>query len=193
MINDIEGLQQLLKDLGIESPKIIYRSINKALTGVRTDAVDAIYKKLNLTKTRIRKDFDKPVKAYASKLRGSIAARGKPVGLMSFGAKQLKNGTISVKVLRSGSKKKLKHSFIATAKGAENVWWRKTIYKRPIKPGVNYAKLPKKYRLPIELRSGPRIEDIFADRVVYEDVEKKGWDRLWAEYSRLLQIELNRH
>ena len=193
MINDIEGLQQLLKDLGIESPKIIYRSINKALTGVRTDAVNAVYQQLNLTKTRIRKDFDAPVKAHAGKLRGSIAARGKPVGLMSFGAKQLKNGTISVKVLRGGSKKKLKHSFIATAKGAENVWWRKTIYKRPVKPGVNYAKLPKKYRLPVELRSGPRIEDILAKSAVYSDVELKGWTRLRAEYARLLRIELNRH
>jgi len=191
--DDYAELKAILRGLGPAANRITVRTINKTLTGVRTDATNEIYKKLNLTKKRIREDFAPPQKAYGSNLKGVLKCSGKPIGLYSYGAKQLKSGYVSVKVLRAGSKKKIRHAFIAKAKNATNVFWRQTIYKKPVKPGFNYAKLPRAYRFPIERLTGPRIEDIYADPPVLREVLKLGWKRYDKELARLLQIELNKY
>jgi len=167
---------------------VTVRALNKTLTGARTEAVAAIYAKLNLTKTRIRQDFTL-YKANYSKPSGKIEARGKPVGLISFsGTRAVKKG-VSVLVRRDGKRTILKHAFIRTIKNAENVWWREwSGARQPVDPDVRYGRLPKRYRMPIERLTGPRIEDILAKDTTLTEV----LDRSSIRYRDNLDYELNR-
>jgi hypothetical protein len=168
-------------------------AVNKTLTGVRTDATAEVYKKLNLTKTRIRQDITTTRATYGNPA-GRLIARGKPVGLISFsGTRAVKKG-VSVLVRRDATRKILPHAFIATAKTAQNVWWRGwTGPRQPVRPTINYARLPRQYRHPIHRLTGPRIEDILADPEVMYTVEDKGWDRYQKNIDYEVQRVLDRY
>jgi hypothetical protein len=165
------------------------RAINKTLMGTRTDAVGEIYKSLNLTKTRIRKDFSLH-KASSTLVRGSVLAKGKPVGLISFtGTKQLKSGFVSFKVHRGKKFQKLRHAFIARAKGTDNVFERINWGKRPFRPGFPYAVLPHKYRFPLERKTGPRIEDDYSQKLIIDPVSIMAANRLTKNIDSQIDFE----
>jgi hypothetical protein len=161
--------------------KVQVAAINKTLDGVRTDAVQEVYDDLNLTKTRIRKDFTIN-RSSAAFPTGRIFARGKPVGLISFsGTRQVKKG-VSVMVKRAGARSVVKSAFIQTAKNARNVFRRALVSAGP--PLVRVS------RYPIERETGPRIEDILGRDAVLARVRQKAGERLIKnidyEASRLL-------
>lgn len=153
--------------LGIKNayPVVVSRSINKTETGVRTDAVAEIYKELNLTKTRIRKDFSMQ-KATIRALRGSVIAEGKPVNLGSFsGTRQTKKG-ITVKVWRSGTRQLYKHGFLGKMRSKTGTYtaafWRTYSGARTKRaPGYIPGGGGRDYRNPIESLEGPRVEDVY--------------------------------
>ncbi|MBF0395771.1 MAG: phage tail protein [Desulfobacterales bacterium] len=191
--SDLNAVRLLLNGLQNSVPKVLCRAINKTLSGVQTDAVSEIADELNLTKTRIRKDF-KISRASLSNTSGKVVSKGKPVGLASFiGTRQTKTG-VSVKVKKQGKRSVLKHAFIAKAKTAENVWWRKySGTRKQFRPNFKYAKLPKKYKLPIQRLTGPRIQDIFAKDKVIKKVETKAKVRLDKNFAHEIDYELQRN
>ncbi|KKN52428.1 hypothetical protein LCGC14_0612820 [marine sediment metagenome] len=196
----MRDVQAMLSGIKNGYPKVLSRSVNKTVTGVRTDAVNEIYKNLNLTKTRIRKDF-KIKKMTWAYLTARIVSKGAPVGLAAFaGTRQTKKG-VSVKVKRAGKRSILKHAFIADAKKAAvfgsktrtHVFWRK--YKGPRskpKAGFSYGALPRTYRLPVERLVGPRIQDILDEPKVMKPVMKMADDRLAVNLQRELNFELSK-
>ena len=198
--SQLRDVQTMMTGIKNGYPKVLTRAVNKTLTGVRTDAVGEIYKDLNLTKTRIRKDF-KIKKMTWSYLTARIISKGAPVGLAAFtGTRQTKKG-VSVKVKRSGKRSILKHAFIADAEKTAtfgsitrtHVFWRK--YSGPrSKPrvGFSYGALPRKYRLPVERLIGPRIQDIFDEPKVMKPVMKMADDRLAVNLQRELNFELSK-
>lgn len=140
--------------------RVLSRAINKTLDGVRTDSVNEISKDITPTKTVIRGTF-KVKKTTTSNLKGSTSSIGKPLGLIHYLARQTQKG-VSVKVKRLGVRTLIAGAFIATAKGATNVFWREWHgTKRPVRPGFKYGRLPAyPYRLPIQRLTGPRVPDI---------------------------------
>ncbi|HEB83733.1 MAG TPA: hypothetical protein ENI92_01895 [Bacteroidetes bacterium] len=191
---DLDAVRALLDGLRTDGGiKAHVLAVNKTLTGVRTDATDEVYQRLNLTKTRIRRDMTVSRATYANPA-GRLVARGKPVGLISFsGTRQIKKG-VSVLVRRGGKRTVLKHAFIATAKNAKNVFWREwTGPRQPVRPTFRYARLPKIYRHPIHRLTGPRIEDILADLEVLGNVQEKGWARYRKNIDHEVQRVLDRY
>ena len=93
----IEEIGTMLNGIKGSVPQVLSRSINKTLVNVRTDAVKRIGTKINLKAARIRSDF-RQIKATVKVIKGSVIAKGNPVGLASFlGTKELKSGGVSVK------------------------------------------------------------------------------------------------
>jgi hypothetical protein len=181
---DLIKLHLLLNDIKNGPRTVTVRAINSTLAGVRTDAVDEVYKVLNLTKTRIRKDF-KVTKANAAVPKGKVTASGKPVGLASFsGTSQRAKGT-SVKVNRLGQRTIIKHAFLAEIKNANNVW------RRILKPGGPKGK--RVARLPIDRLTGPRIEDIIAKPAVMSTVMDKAGARFAANIDHVTEYLLLQH
>lgn len=175
--------------------KVLVTSINKTLDTVKTQATARIGNELNLKAARIKEDMTLQ-KANHSEISGALICAGEPVGLVQFGASQVKRG-VTVKVLRSSGRSLLKHAMIATGGGAaakQHVFWRQ--YDGPRKsvvPGRNYAALPKEYRLPLERLTGPRIEDILADKKVMEPVTIQANTIFGSNVSDKIDEVLRRH
>ncbi len=161
----LEDCYSLLNYIKNGAETVIIRAINKTLTGARTDGVQILYDHYNLTKTRIRSSFEIPLKAAKGRLSVKVLTKGKSVPLIDFGARQTKKG-VSFKILRTGLRQTIPYMFIATGKktGKEFVGARKGAMRmgRPLRP-IPYAKLPEKYRYPVRMRYGPRIQDYLGD------------------------------
>lgn len=192
-----------LRNIEGGAAKAIMRSVNKALTGVKTDMARETARELNLTQKRIKKDID-ITPARATTLSGRVTSEGRPVNLEQFKAKQKKKG-VSVKVKKSGGRKMIKHAFIflglAGKKRKRNrlVGWREKTgenahligTKKP-KQNMKYSKLPDQYRLPIETLYGPRIQDITGKPSIIKIIEEKAGERLQKELSHQTQRLLDK-
>jgi hypothetical protein len=193
---DLTRLKATMAAIGKSANPVMARAINKTLMGTRTDAVGEIYKSLNLTKTRIRKDFSLH-KASSTLVRGSVLAKGEPIGLASFsGTKQLKSGYVSFKVHRKEPTTKLRHAFMAPGRGGSlaygtdlHVWERLDWGKRPFRPGFPYAGLPHKYRFPLERLTGPRIEDDYSQKLIIDPVSIMAANRLTKNVDSQIDYE----
>ena len=181
----LERVRAALEGIKNGYENALVTSINKTLTTAKTQAAARIGNELNLKAARIKEDFTVK-KANYSDPSGALTATGEPVGLVNFGANKTQKG-VTVKVKRSGSRSLLKHAFISKGSGAskaadgttkEHVFWREYDGPRSKTPKwmsirlkmFPYAALPKKFRLPLERLTGPRIEDIFAQAKVLDPV-----------------------
>jgi hypothetical protein len=179
---------------GVENgaSRVLSRAINKTLDGVRTDSVNEIAKDITPKKSVIRGTFTVK-KTTVSNLEGRTSSKGKPLGLIHYQARKTKKG-VSVKVKRNGKRSVIPGSFIAKAKGAENVFWRQ--YKGPrgkVRPGFQYGVLPKyPYRLPIERLTGPRVPDIMDKPEVMAAILAAADIRLDKNLSNQIDYELSR-
>ncbi len=190
--SDLLAVKTMFAGVKGAQKRIVTRSINKTITNTRVFAVKEIGKDLNLTATRIRKDF-KENKASITKPSGSLNATGKPVGLISFrGTRPVKAG-VKVRVHKSKAATTLKHAFITTANNAKNVFWRQYKGARAkIRPGFPYAKLPHKYRYPLERRTGPRVEDEYSKDKVFNPVMKNAGNRFVVNMDSQVKYELSK-
>ena len=177
--------------------KVLTRAINKTLTGARTDMTDEAYQELNTTKTVIRSSIVVEKASWAN-LTGKTSRAGKPLSLAKFTGTAQRVKGVSVKVLRSGKRSILGHAFIATMKsGHVGVFWRKDdtfvgYADKPKLDGLEYGRLPEKYRLPIKELFGPRVEDILAKAERWENVESKANARLLKNMEAEIAFELSR-
>ena len=181
--DSLAGAQAMLALVGRSVDPIIYRAINKSIDNTQTKAVDKIYGVLNLTKTRIRKDFSK-MKAYSKKLSGQLLATGLPVGFAAFKPTELKKGKgISIKLKRTGSREYFKHAFIRTYRGAPHVFEREEWGSAPWRPDFPYGILAKRYKYPLDRLHTAAIEDYYKDPRIYDPVQRFAADRLeyWVE------------
>lgn len=172
--------------------KVTARAVNKTLAGVRTDSVNEISKVITANKKIIRKAFS-IYRASPRKLTARVESRGEPLGLIHFRARQTKKG-VTAQVLKKKPRKLYKGAFIATIKNAENVFWRKyhEAPSRPPRPGVKYRRLPKKYRLPIQRLTGPRIPDIMGKPATLKRIQAKANERLKKNLKHELDYMLSK-
>lgn len=190
---DIEEIGRVTNGIKTSVPQVLSRAINKTLTNVKTDATKRIGSKINLKATRIKKDFS-TYKATVKFIKGSLLARGGPVGLAAFtGTKELKSGGVSVKVYKDGNRIKLKHAFMETVKGAAHVFERRDYGRAKYRPSFPYAKLPHQFRFPLERKTGPRIEDVYVRPEIIKPVLKNAGDRLDVNVESQLDFELSKY
>jgi len=181
---DVKDIEKLLAGIKNGVSKVLSKSINSAIKTSQTQAVKLIGKELNLKASRIKKDFGSN-KASFSKLHGELYAKGQPVGLVNFQAKELPSGGVSFKVMKSGKRAKLKHAFIAYGRNNNrHIFTRDRTgmpkSKRPdVFPAGKKSKAPwkrmgKKYQGigKLQQKSGPRIEDIYSRDSIYGKVRK---------------------
>jgi hypothetical protein len=190
---DLAEIKLLLGGVKNAAPKVLTRGINKTLTGVNTTAKREVAKRYNLTQKRIAQNF-KTYKARFDFIRGKWDSTGKPIGLISFkGTRQLKKG-VSVLVEVGHKRQILKHAFIGVGRGAKNVFEREYYEPptRPFRPTFPYGILPKKYRLPVDRLTGPRIEDELGKERTLNTVQSDADRRFTENLNRELDFELSK-
>ncbi|WP_152006655.1 phage tail protein [Desulfoluna spongiiphila] len=166
---DMAGLQTAMSGIKNGTERVLTQAINATVKTMKTQTRMRIGNELNLTAARIAKDLTTK-KASFGHLSGAVIARGRPVGLVSFGAKKYGGGRgkgIAVKVKRSGSRAKLKHAFIldgmrGNTPGSSG---NRQVFFRQMKGGKRVA------RYEVRTLHGPRIEDIFASDKVRKPLE----------------------
>jgi len=201
---DESQLQRVQDDLSAiknGAKKVLNRSIAKTLTNTKTDVVNRLYARVNLSKTFIRdgdtaKRYHKGVKTWhdTNAISGRVYTTGYTVPLIYFtGTKQLASGVVKAKVLRSGVMKVLPHAFITTLKsGHKGVFWRETIYKRKWVKGYPYAAMAQKYKLPIKQLYGPRVQDFLASKTMILQAQAYADYRLLFNTEHELDFELSK-
>ena len=196
MVNDIKSV---LSDIKNGYKNVLVTSINKTLTTAKVQATARIGNEMNLKAARIKEDFTVQ-KANYSKISGAVSAKGKPVGLIQFGARDLHKG-VSVQVLRSNPRTLLKHAFIARRGTKDHVFWRtgrdKVAAARKFSVGrkstAAWPKFGDRYRMPLERLTGPRIEDIFAKPKVFDPVSIQAGHVFLQNVDAKLTEILRRH
>lgn len=188
---DMKEVKDLLKKLsGDDVKKATVRSVNKTMTGVRTDGIKILTEHYALTASAIRESW-KIKKAYFANPLGVVSSQGTFIRLIKYSAKQVNSG-VSVKVLKSGGRKIVKHAFIGRLRYAQST---DQVYRRSYHDEKHAGKsskitmmagkvgfiwsakqnryiparwLPEEYRLPVKALYGPRIQDYLADPVQIE-------------------------
>lgn len=189
---DMAGIRDMLSDISKGAEKAVSLAINKTISTTKTQITKKLGETLNLKAARIKEDIQ-PDKATTKKLHGSIVVKGEPVGLINFAGSQLKTG-VKVKVLKAGTAKLLKHAFIKTVRGKEHLFWRKYDgVRKPVKQNFKYAALPKKYKIPVERLTGPRIEDILAKDEILNPINQDAANLLLENTDKAVLEILRRH
>ncbi len=172
---DIARVEKTLAGMPKVAGRVLSRSLNKTLAGIKTDASAEIRKELNVKKETVDSTFSLQ-KATVSRLSASIESTGRPLPLSKFlGTKQTKKG-VSVRIKKGRSRKVIKGTFMATmSSGHVGVFWRVG-----------------KERLPISQRFSSRVPDVFSNEAVINAVMKKAGERLHKNINHELDYELGK-
>lgn len=199
---DMAKVKKMLAGIPGAADRVCMRAINDGLAGMKTDASTEIRAEINLTKSVVDATF-KTVKASVTSLSGVFTSTGKPVPLIEYGARQTTKG-VSVQVKRGNPRSVIPGTFIAVVRskqqmdqgieGHKGVFWRvwHERQRKPFNRNFPYGKLPKKYRLPIVQRYGPRVPDILSNEPVMAAVLKKADDRMHVNIERQINYELSK-
>jgi len=173
--SQLDRVLALTQDVKKGYPKVMSRSINKALSTAKTQAALRIGNEINLKAARIKEDLETK-KATFSDVSGRLRAASRPPTLISYGAKETKGGGVSVKIFRSGSPRKIRRAFIAMGKGATQVFRRKWAVENKASRN-SYSGMSRKvrrytgkYRNPVYVEYGPRPSVIMGKDKVLEPI-----------------------
>lgn len=192
--SDLAAVDAAMSGIKNGYKKILVRSLNKTITGVRTDAVSKIRKEIT-PKAKIIRDTFKLDKANYTKMTASVKSTGWPIPLIDYKARAVKRG-VTFQVRQAASRSLLPGAFIAImTSGHKGVFWREyrdTHHAGIIKKKVRYGALPVQYRLPIRQRYGPAVPTIMESEKVMKPILKKAGDRLSKEIDHQLEFEMSK-
>lgn len=176
--------QKALRYLRTQIPRSAVSALSKTVTRVVSILADETAKVLNLTKSRIKEDITVKIEGVdvnpdsanpISSFKGQVDSKGEPIGLIQFATNvdnwnPQKPKPVHVKIFKNKGTYIFRHVFVAKGKGASkaknggiklHMWERSGIEHAGLyRPGFPYARLPHKYRFPLERMSTVRIQDI---------------------------------
>lgn len=179
---DIARLKSDFYLMDNEVPVAVSRAINRAVDKVNTEGSIQGRKHYKLTAKRIKKNF-KVRKSTRNNLSAAWFSKGRPVGLMQFGARQNQRG-VSVKVMASGSRRTVIGAFIQIPRDPRVISTGPQVFWREMEGGKRVA------RYDIHRLEGPRIEDALSKPEVQKALQNKAdtvlIDRLEHEANYIL-------
>jgi hypothetical protein len=201
---ELERMREALRHVRGGMAKVLERSINRTLTGIRTAASKEIRKEVTVKAKYVKRSM-RTHKASARKgrLAGAIESTGRQVPLIGYQARQTKRG-VSVRVDRKGGRHLVPHAFIATMpSGHRGVFQRATRHPgargygsvpegRDKRGDRQFAAMPRKYRLPIKELYGPAVPSIFKRGGVMRRLERQARERMDREIAQQTEHALER-
>jgi hypothetical protein len=167
-------LRQTALSLSVNAAKVIeaaaVRSLNRAATTVRAEASRRIRDRYNLKVSVIKNDL-RLVRARRGELEAQVIARGAPIPLIQFGARQTRAG-VSVQVVRSNPRSILRRVFVARMKSGH----------------VGVYERRGKSRLPIDERYTIGVPTMFAQRQIISALRGVAGERFRRELARELKF-----
>jgi hypothetical protein len=160
--------------------KAVVRALNKTGQQVKTQAAREIRGAgYNVKIGEIKKSINL-IRANATTLTAIVKARGKPIGLIQYGARAISSG-VSVQV--KNGRKVIKHAFIATMpSGHKGVFLRVGVGHRKVIKGGKVTW----HGLPIQELFGPSIPSAFINKTVQQALAAA----VREKFPRLLKHEI---
>jgi len=196
--HDLRKIEEMFSDIGKSPAKVFVRSLNKTLTGVKTDASTAIRGVVTAKKADVDKTFSIS-KASEKTLSASITCTGKRLPLYTYSARQTKKG-VSVQVKRANPRTVVPHAFVAKMKSRHvGVWVRDYVPRgksgRTVSadPQIRYGRLPRQYRLPIRELFSMRVPDVMGYEPTMKTILKQAENRLQKNLMHEMEYELSKH
>lgn len=173
---DVDRIKRDLRHIADGMPLALVRSINRALTGVRTDFVNSVRREYNVKARAARKNI-RLRKASKRSISGEVESTGKPIPLVNFAPRPSnvqprRKAPITVEVIR-GERKPVESAFVAVMDSGH-----KGIFRRHKRGGERVD------RLPIGELWGPRLEDYYARPDVQAELQRGAERRLSVEIER---------
>jgi len=189
---DLAEVERTMTGIKNGYPKVVSRSLNRTLTGVRTDAVKEIGKVITPRAKTIRSTFTIK-KASFRNLTAAVKSTGGPLPLIEYKARATKKG-VTVQVKKKSSRSLWPGAFIATMpSGHKGIFSRKKPpYRTNRSPKLPWKRFPRKFRLEIHEQFGPRVPDIMENAEVINPILQKAWDRLLRELNHQIDFELSK-
>lgn len=173
----LDEIRNLIYDIRKGADTAVYRAINHGARQGRKAAVDAMYAKVNLTKTKIRAQTFVYF-ASISKLSAKMTVKNDLQGLEQFGARQTLKG-VTFKIWRDGTRERYDHAFMMTMPGGSA----DRVYERNIKHAEYDG------RLPLRKKFGPGIATVFDETPgVEEKTQTTAADAMLTELSRQVNL-----
>lgn len=195
---DLSELRKLGVDFKIfrkASEAATVRALNKTLIGVRTDSVREIREMAPLKALVIRKTMSIK-RAKPSLQTGQVVSKGERLNLIHYKARQTKKG-VTVQISKDKPRTLVPGAFIAQPHGGRQVFRRDNYScdygpRKMKRKNIPWAKLPKKYRLPIHRKTGPAVPDIMGRELVINKIEEKTATRLEKNSMHELEFEISK-
>lgn len=190
--DDIAKVKRMMDGVKDGAARVMMRSINKTLTGVKTDASTEVRAVITAKKSAVDATF-KTTSATLTQMSGRFESTQKAMPLIDFSTSQTQKG-VSVQVRKDRPRKVIPGAFQQTMKsGHKGVFWREYKGEKPaVKKKIAYGALPKRYRLPIKQLYGPRVPEILGNDAVMAPVLVKAGDRLKTNIEHELNYELSK-
>lgn len=195
--SDFKNVHSMLRGVEKSIGTVIQQSVNRTLTGVRTDSTNEVSKVITPTKKAIRKSMTFQ-RMTAKDGNAIFKCRGKPLNLIHFKARETMKG-VTVQVLKSGGRKLIPHAF-KTKIINELVAVRQ--YKGPRKKRIKrggsfkwYGILPNKYRFPnkhLKFLTSLAIPDVLGHKPTIDEVLRLCDVRLSKNLNARLNYELSK-
>ena len=151
------------------------RALNRAATTVRAEAGRRIRERYNLRVSVIKDDL-RLVRARRGSLESQVIARGAPIPLIEFGARQSRRAGLTVQVRRDRGRKRVRNAFIATMKSGHR--------------GA-YARRGRE-RLPIDELYSIGVPSMFSQREILRALRGVATQRFATELARELKFRSGR-
>lgn len=192
-----DSCMKMLSGIKNGAVSMMSMSLNKTVTGVKTDVKKSIAKEIKLSQARIAKDISLK-KATRLDLTAKVLSRGRKIELVEFSAKTTQSG-ISYQIAKAGGRKQMRGGFLARGRSSGDLHVMKRLGHvgtgEPI--GTPSAKIygsgftftypgawPEEYRYPAHIRYGPSIPEVWGKPLMLADTLKQADKRLATEMER---------
>lgn len=166
---DVREVERMFRRMPKVVDRASVRSLNRTNDQVGTIARRLIAKEMGLPVKAVRAGMFK-IRASRKKLSASTVAKGRPLNLIRFNARQTKRGV------------------------SANAWGKRKIYKGLFiaNQGRTVFKRTSKQRLPIRSRWGPSIPKTMLENAIVKAMAQTAATQWQKNFARDLQFYLNR-
>lgn len=168
---DTKEVERALREAPKAAEKAAIRTLNRTADKARVAASKTVRETYNIKAGDLGKSV-KTTRASQSKFETVLIIIGKPVGLIAFAARQTAKG-VTYKILKSGGRDRLPHTFIATMRSGH-----RGVFER-----LGKARLKIRERKFITMPSvwkSKKVIDV-VERVISTEIVKE-WKANWEYY-----------
>jgi hypothetical protein len=190
---DKAKINRLFKQIKRQSTPILRQAINRGVKGSKIDFTKAAAERLYTAQKNIKKTIGAK-QAKKDDLSGWVTADKEQIPAGKFRTRQTKTG-VTAKMWRDKAPVRFRGAIkieIQHPKGGsyKGVFRRKGYFEHQtgIKRNIQYSKLPKRYRYPLQQMFGPTAFHAIKDRKTLDSLKEKGLER----YRKELVSGLNR-